>query len=191
MCSDGKPSTLVLLTAANSLPDCDLTVAAAMSSLQPCLSSVQFVRRMGFRSPKPLVMFRPRGDMAVQKRPPTAATSPDGSPAAFPIRVADRMDVGYMIKYRLQFDDGAVSVGLTKLHWRSARLHTVLHHVNRGERVQDTCCCALFQPPHRIQDDLHPDCCVVKHQLRLIVITFHSRNCSARESELRPLCTGT
>lgn len=86
---------------------------------------------MGFRSPKPLVMFRPRGDMAVQKRPPTAATAPDGSPAAFPIRVADRMDVGYMIKYRLQFDDGAVRVGLIKPHCCSVDLHTVLHHVRR------------------------------------------------------------
>jgi hypothetical protein len=173
----------------NSLPGRDLAVAAVLPCFEPCQVPVQFVRRMGFRSPKPLVMFRPRGDMAVQKRPPTAATSPDGSPAAFPIRVADRMDVGYMIKYRLQFDDGAVSVGLTELAIYTSAYCAA--SCQRVERVQHSYCCALLQPPHCVQHDLHPSCRVVKHQLRLIVRTFHGRNCFARESELRPSCTGT
>ena len=127
---------------------------------------------MGFRSPKPLVMFRPRGDMAVQKRPPTAATSPDGSPAAFPIRVADRMDVGYMIKYRLQFDDGAVRVGLTN---QSPLPICVSAHCGascqRVERVKYTHCCALLQPPYYVQQ--HPHRLVVRHRLRLLLPMNH------------------
>ncbi len=59
---------------------------------------------MGFFSPKPLVMFRPRGDMTVSKQPPTQT----GPATSSPVTVVDRLDVGYMIKYRLQFDDGAV-----------------------------------------------------------------------------------
>lgn len=105
---------------------------------------------MGFRSPKPLVMFRPRGDMAVQKRPPTAATAPDGSPAAFPIRVADRMDVGYMIKYRLQFDDGAVRVGVEMLCQQT--WGCILHVFMAYQHVLRRATCAL--PSHAMSLDV-------------------------------------
>ena len=70
---------------------------------QPPSAAAQFVRRMGFASAKPLAMFRPRGNMTVDKSPPAP-----GAPPFSPATVADRLDVGYLIKYRLQFDDGAV-----------------------------------------------------------------------------------
>lgn len=61
-----------------------------------------FVRRMGFTTPLPLVMFRPSGDLEVAKKPPVE----EGGPSTSPVTVVDRIDVGYRIKYRLAFDDG-------------------------------------------------------------------------------------
>ena len=65
----------------------------------------QFVRRMGYSTLKPMVMFRPSGDLEVAKRPPQEK----GRPTTSPVTVVDRIDVGYRIKYRLRFDDGTVS----------------------------------------------------------------------------------
>lgn len=64
---------------------------------------VQFVRRMGYQTSKAMVMFRPRGDMEVLKEFPG-----DSTPRICPATVCDKLHVGYMIKYWLQVDDGAV-----------------------------------------------------------------------------------
>lgn len=83
--SPATPFVMQFISDTNSLP-----------SIHP------FVRRMGFSTPLPLVMFRPSGDLEVAKKPPVDS----GSPSASPVTVVDRIDVGYRIKYRLAFDDG-------------------------------------------------------------------------------------
>ena len=65
---------------------------------------MQFVRKMGYQTKKKLVMFRPRGDMEVMKEFPGASV-----PRICPATVCDKLHAGYMIKYWLQVDDGAVS----------------------------------------------------------------------------------
>lgn len=66
---------------------------------------LQFVRRMGFTTDKPMVMFRPSGALTVARRPPTEP----GRPTTSPVTVADRINLGWRVKYRLRFDDGTVS----------------------------------------------------------------------------------
>ena len=69
-----------------------------------CLTHAQFVRRMGYQTSKPLVMFRPRGDMEVLKQYPGAGAAQRICPAT----VCDKLNIGYMVKYWLQTDDGSV-----------------------------------------------------------------------------------
>ena len=69
-----------------------------------CLTYAQFVRRMGYQTSKPLVMFRPRGDMEVLKQYPGAGAAQRICPAT----VCDKLNIGYMVKYWLQTDDGSV-----------------------------------------------------------------------------------
>ena len=58
---------------------------------------------MGYHTSKAMVMFRPRDDMEVLKDFPG-----DDVPRICPATVCDKVHVGYMIKYWLQIDDGAV-----------------------------------------------------------------------------------
>ncbi|KAK9845253.1 hypothetical protein WJX81_001330 [Elliptochloris bilobata] len=59
-----------------------------------------FVRRMGVFTSKPMVMFRPT-EVEV------ATTLPSTQPARYvPATVVDRIDLYYMIKYFMRFDDG-------------------------------------------------------------------------------------
>ncbi|BDA46375.1 Sulfate/thiosulfate import ATP-binding protein CysA [Coccomyxa sp. Obi] len=64
-------------------------------------SNCQFVKRMGFKADKPLVMCRP-SEVEVSAQPP------DQSQKFAPAIVVDRIDIGSMIKYILRFDDGVV-----------------------------------------------------------------------------------
>ena len=59
---------------------------------------------MGFQTAKPLVMFRPRGDMEVLQQYPGG----DAARRLCPATVCDKLNVGYMVKYWLQTDDGSV-----------------------------------------------------------------------------------
>ncbi len=59
---------------------------------------------MGFQTAKPLVMFRPRGDMEVLKQYPGG----DAARRLCPATVCDKLNIGYMVKYWLQTDDGSV-----------------------------------------------------------------------------------
>ena len=76
----------------------------ATQSDRSCATHAQFVRRMGFQSAKPLVMFRARGDMEVLKQYPGTGAAQRICPAT----VCDKLNVGYMVKYWLQTDDGSV-----------------------------------------------------------------------------------
>ena len=58
---------------------------------------------MGYQTKKKLVMFRPRGDMEVMTEFPGLSV-----PRICPATVCDKLHCGYMIKYWLQVDDGAV-----------------------------------------------------------------------------------
>lgn len=63
---------------------------------------MQFVRRMGFHTEKPMAMFRPT-DVEAE------TVLPDVQPARYvPAVVTDRIDLYFMIKYFLRFDDGLV-----------------------------------------------------------------------------------
>jgi len=65
-------------------------------------AAAQFVRRMGFQADQPMVMFRPT-EVEV------AAAQPDAQPARYmPATVVDRIDLFFMVKYWLRFDDGLV-----------------------------------------------------------------------------------
>jgi hypothetical protein len=57
---------------------------------------------MGFQTKKPLVMFRPRGDITLLK------SFPAEEPRVAAAVVSDKVNVGWMVKYWLEFDDGVV-----------------------------------------------------------------------------------
>lgn len=64
----------------------------------------QFVRRMGLRTHKPFVMFRPRA-VRLCNLPPEQAL-----PSGFvPATVRDLIDLGPKLKSYLRFDDGEVT----------------------------------------------------------------------------------
>ena len=60
----------------------------------------QFVRRMGVVTSKPMVMFRPT-ELEVATALPAAQTA-----GYMPATVVDRIDMYFIIKYFLRFEDG-------------------------------------------------------------------------------------
>jgi len=91
-----------------SISDCErCAVHARMPSstareVRRARAAAQFVRRMGFQADQPMVMFRPT-EVEV------AAAQPDAQPARYmPATVVDRIDLFFMVKYWLRFDDGLV-----------------------------------------------------------------------------------
>jgi len=67
-----------------------------------------FVRRMGFQTLKPMVMFQPESNLEAYNRP---QLQEDGRPITSPVTIIARWESGYSTQYNLQFDD------TTEIEW--------------------------------------------------------------------------
>lgn len=80
-----------------------------------------FMRRLGYETDKPLVMMRPE-DVKV------FVEMPDGP--CCPVTVADRYDMGFVIKFRLLFDDEEeIEVSATRKEYATTKNYEVLSRV--------------------------------------------------------------
>jgi hypothetical protein len=73
------------------------------------VSCLQFVKRMGVRTHKSMVMCRPSLITVAVEPPPFLCGNPSGSQPYSPATVLDRKDIGDVMKYWVKFDDGQVS----------------------------------------------------------------------------------
>ena len=71
----------------------------------PCL---QFVKRMGVRTHKSMVMCRPSQIEVAVEPPPSLRGNPSQGQPYSPATVLERKDVGDVMKYWVKFDDGQV-----------------------------------------------------------------------------------
>ena len=78
-----------------------------MLNLSECCC-VQFAKRMGVKTDKPKVLFRPPLIEVETEPPPFLRGQADCSPPYSPATVMDRKDVGDVMKYFMKFDDNLV-----------------------------------------------------------------------------------
>jgi len=69
---------------------------------------MQFVKRMGVRTHKSMVMCRPSLIEVAVEPPPSLCGNPSQGKPYSPATVLDRKDVGDVMKYWVKFDDGQV-----------------------------------------------------------------------------------
>lgn len=94
----------------HALPACPVRPTPPYPLTRASLPALQLVKRMRFNTTKSLVMFRPH-DITLHKAMPEG---PEGL-VAVPAMVADKANLGWVVKYTLRFDDDVVG------HWSSGQ----------------------------------------------------------------------
>ncbi len=86
------------------LQPCTRRLGTPRAKLLRTVPVLQFVRRMGVTTDKPYVMCRP-SEAIIMK------AFPEEEPLICPATVADRVNMGWAVRYYLTFDDDVVSRG--------------------------------------------------------------------------------